>query len=1161
MSDGAAFVDGVLATMDNQQSEATPSASGGKAMSEAQKLHILKVRKFVETTSNFAACDWRNILFRSTEWSTPNKYYVKASAAWVPHLLKKGFHPYCPTCNTPVPNIDYRWVDQPTIMFGINNYRFLDTVRYNCACCRKSFRATNPKSLSLDKTGFVSSTFQVHLLKRCAVDQELYGYITSSIMLPTSVIVASLKEQSMKAFAECINQYYQVLLEKKAAGDGTIRMSQNNGSQSIVNAFARCRAVNGARTLNRALETKQGELRDAKLGLNRERQIQESTIPLKSLKGIGIGKIKLLTSIGVKCGQDLVLVYEQRLAGDPRRFNEVCGVFQKREAVKIVERYVKMVQLKLRSREEKLRAIEDKVESLESEITRMGEESAAVERNLHRNGTQHATVRVTRRPFQIQKFSTFHDRNGYNGRFFSEYYVDHVLNSYFQQQKPGMKTRMCNLGGEILSLDFQYKAAHRVKVYVNGKPFSPWKAMASILNEHAMAVWWGFLKGSESLSEIEPHLKALKKRLDRVQGPEKLKVIYVDNCCNVRAKLQGIFGAHVLVCLDIYHWLARWDECVRDKKSPRYPVFKSLMSRAVLQASESDYREKATELRVKLGREPTAKEILKQCRKSTPSPANIEESVRAIIEYFLLEDAKIIAATPVVTGQTTNSTGPSLPPKLFMQQPTVVRDVLRRQLAHVQCVCDPPNVVLYRQNGAGIIFCGRSSSQNERFFREINEKVLRFCSVSVTRAERTIWVCVDGWNQGANVRRLGAEDYHTSNLESLAFANSLAKALGLPDSDIPFPDVSLASMSCQPCQEEEVGFELDAGGFDATMSEMNHELDDDGSAVSEGEQDQNPEAASESAVEEHVSETDAAEIARIEELLGRVRNREILSGRKNSLESFTLMTGENPWLPFLDDRSPRALAERKLFNEMKANFDRHVSPSTPVRGYEAFSSAWCQEVGQRYLARLAGVVSDDTEVEVIYSKTAKQLADFFDKLESESQVAAVLNTAEATQRQREVNQVIRRSRENLPSPAVVPVGPIRYSQTGQTRATPIGAPLVLNTAIALPVGTVTMNPQSVSGAAPFLRHILEPRQSIPSCLLPKGAFRKICQHCGRLRADHQSGFGKTKCTYRNCGRCFQQHLGMGLACKAQPGPSVRPNDLAAYDVKIKMILDRPNSGT
>ena len=59
----------------------------------------------------------------------------------------------------------------------------------------------------------------------------------------------------------------------------------------------------------------------------------------------------------------------------------------------------------------------------------------------------------------------------------------------------------------------------------------------------------------------------------------------MDNCCNIRAKLQEICGPNVQIKLDIYHWLVRWDDIILDKKLERYPVFKRLMNQSVLQAS------------------------------------------------------------------------------------------------------------------------------------------------------------------------------------------------------------------------------------------------------------------------------------------------------------------------------------------------------------------------------------------------------------------------------------------------------------------------------------------------------------------------------------------------------------------------------------------------
>ena len=66
------FVDGVLATMDNQHDNTGQARQGKRAMSEAQKAHILRVRNMVEASHDIRAYDWRNILFRKRDsWSSP----------------------------------------------------------------------------------------------------------------------------------------------------------------------------------------------------------------------------------------------------------------------------------------------------------------------------------------------------------------------------------------------------------------------------------------------------------------------------------------------------------------------------------------------------------------------------------------------------------------------------------------------------------------------------------------------------------------------------------------------------------------------------------------------------------------------------------------------------------------------------------------------------------------------------------------------------------------------------------------------------------------------------------------------------------------------------------------------------------------------------------
>jgi hypothetical protein len=137
---------------------------------------------------------------------------------------------------------------------------------------------------------------------------------------------------------------------------------------------------------------------------------------------------------------------------------------------------------------------------------------------------------------------------------------------------------MAQLGGSIISIDCTVKIANRIYVYIDGTHFKPWAGMTAIRNEFNQIIWWGMVTVVDSYSEIKPHLIALKERLDKIQGPDELKVIYVDNCCSVRKILQDIFGAHVLIKLDVFHWLKRWNDILLDPSAKEAWVFKMNMS-------------------------------------------------------------------------------------------------------------------------------------------------------------------------------------------------------------------------------------------------------------------------------------------------------------------------------------------------------------------------------------------------------------------------------------------------------------------------------------------------------------------------------------------------------------------------------------------------------
>lgn len=92
---------------------------------------------------------------------------------------------------------------------------------------------------------------------------------------------------------------------------------------------------------------------------------------------------------------------------------------------------------------------------------------------------------------------------------------------------------MIELLGRILSLDFCYSPTKKIRVHT--------KCSVAVIctNEHNMVIWFGFLAGDESISQLKEHLRRLRLRLIRLGGPPAAKVLfYVDNCCNIRKSIN-----------------------------------------------------------------------------------------------------------------------------------------------------------------------------------------------------------------------------------------------------------------------------------------------------------------------------------------------------------------------------------------------------------------------------------------------------------------------------------------------------------------------------------------------------------------------------------------------------------------------------------------------
>ena len=107
--------------------------------------------------------------------------------------------------------------------------------------------------------------------------------------------------------------------------------------------------------------------------------------------------------------------------------------------------------------------------------------------------------------------------------------------------------------GESISFDHTFKIASNIIGYVreDKKLISEYDSVFFVLNDKGQVLTWQLTKGT-SFAEVAMLLQSLDKR-----PSDKLKTVYVDNCCKLRNKIKNIFGPHVSVKLDLFHAVQR----------------------------------------------------------------------------------------------------------------------------------------------------------------------------------------------------------------------------------------------------------------------------------------------------------------------------------------------------------------------------------------------------------------------------------------------------------------------------------------------------------------------------------------------------------------------------------------------------------------------------
>lgn len=224
---------------------------------------------------------------------------------------------------------------------------------------------------------------------------------------------------------------------------------------------------------------------------------------------------------------------------------------------------------------------------------------------------------------------------------------------------------------------------------------------------------------------------------------------------------------------------------------------------------------------------------------------------------------------------------------------------------------------------------------------------------------------------------------------------------------------------------------------------------------------------------------------------------------------------------------------------MQSGYKRGVGPRAK-NGYQHFANEWNQEVADR----CARMVDGEENVVLIRQKSAIQLQEHCDRLETKKRMAVLADSDADRSNRQDLRETMRETRQDVQLQAIPHGTRIRYPTEGNV---PFGMPAPLNPTTL--EGAVLHRPRDVMhvNASCGRPWELQPFCATTNVLV---GYKKTtwCVSCGHRKADHvkEESFGY-RCKrehYARCGWLKQHHqtsnCRMGPCC-ANPAKSDSPH--------------------
>ncbi|XP_034053846.1 uncharacterized protein LOC117533919 [Gymnodraco acuticeps] len=254
------------------------------------------------------------------------------------------------------------------------------------------------------------------------------------------------------------------------------------------------------------------------------------------------------------------------------------------------------------------------------------------------------------------------------------------------------RSQILSTFGTVMKMDSTKKVGK--KLSGQGRGSAEW--FTNIGKEYSQIVSF-VLTCEESAQKLQPMCRGVMERFRLANQPVP-KILYIDRgCCRAKAPsavetmFQEWFDGGMVVRLDIFHWIHRFDAAIRTDAHSKYAMFKSALAGAVLAYNRTDLELLIEAVRAK---DPdtfrsvseqdvvrlyvTRQQVQHHVRRVT---LGAQETFRLI--HLAIEELKGPAGL--------DQSGVSL-----FKTPGAIDEMWVGQQRHLECIQDPPGMIMYR---------------------------------------------------------------------------------------------------------------------------------------------------------------------------------------------------------------------------------------------------------------------------------------------------------------------------------------------------------------------------------------------------------------------------------------------------------------------------------